>query len=151
MQSTPSTTIQVPCAITPKDILEMDYWLSTAPMADPSRENAFSFALNRMLIPDVSVTIARHDDCFEAIIGPTLRFPLSERLSTELCRAFTGYDMKPMVEWVRIPKNLLIPSIRRAYPDAPAFYPTSPGSLLEQSEPRQRSTRLSERPRSPQS
>jgi hypothetical protein len=110
----PSAGTLIRCSIEPADIKEMNYWLAEAPMADPTRQNAFSFALQRILIPDIKVVVHRRVNQFEASIGKRLKFKLSPALSSELQRAFIGHEMKPIVEWLRLPWTLLRPSVQSA-------------------------------------
>lgn len=92
----------------------MNYWLREAPMADLTRQNAFSIALKRLLKPKIGVAVKRQGNLFDASIGGRLKIELSEPLSNELRRAFIGHDMKPIIEWVRLPWGLLRPSVQSA-------------------------------------
>lgn len=105
----------VPCRILNKDIEEMDYWLNEAPMSDYTRQNAFLFALNRLLRPQIETKLVqRCRGGFRVHIGNNYALDLSDSLGEWLQDAFTGHQVEPFTEWALLPWELLRPRVQKS-------------------------------------
>jgi len=124
--------ISTPLPIEARDVEAMNFWLNDSPIADPFRQNAICFALQRLLAPGTEVWLSsREDGRVDAVVNHAISVPLPNRLAAWWHQVLSGRQVQPPASRIELPVDLLAspPSDSTQESDrsrpTPSAYPTA--------------------------